>query len=161
EMANRKEEYLAAVAEANGERRGLLGDQADPMEQVLRLLREAWPAGAQIAAEGQRPYFAGVIRIINKSVHHTDSARRDLSGRSIAAIKQQLSWNVYLSTPEEGGELQIWRRHWREEDERVYRYARAAERGYRAEGYRPEVVKGCPSVVVPARAGRLVLFNTL
>jgi hypothetical protein len=161
EMANRKAEYLAAVAETNRERRRLLGDQADPMEQVLRLLREAWPAGARIAGEGERPYFAGVIRIINKCVHHTDSARRDLPGWSIAGIKHQLSWNLYLCTPEKGGELQIWRRHWREEDEQAYRYARAAEKGYRAEGYRPEVVEGWPYVVVPPRAGRLVLFNTL
>jgi hypothetical protein len=161
EMANRKEEYLAAVAETNRERRRLLGDQADPMEHILRLLCEAWPAGARIAAEGERPYFAGVIRIINKCVHHTDSARRDLPGWSIAGIKQQLSWNLYLSTPEQGGELQIWRRPWREEDERDYRYDRAAAKGYRGEGYRPEVIMGWPDVVVPPRAGRLVLFNTL
>jgi hypothetical protein len=161
EMANRKEEYLAAVAETNGQRRRLLGDQADPMEEVLRLLGEAWPAGARIAAEGERPYFAGVMRIINKCVHHTDSARRDLPGWSIAGIKQQLSWNLYLCTPEQGGEFQVWRRHWCEEDERSYRYAGAAEKAYRGEGYRPEVVEGWPNVVVPARAGRLVLFNTL
>jgi hypothetical protein len=161
ECVNRREDYLAAVAETNAERRRLLGDQADPMEEVLSLLREAWPAGARIAAEGGRPYFAGVVRIIKKVVHHSDSAPRDLPGWSVAGIKHQLSWNLYLSAPEEGGELQVWRRRWREEDERTYRYPRAAERGYRAEGYRPEVVEGWPYVVVPPRAGRLVLFNAL
>jgi hypothetical protein len=156
EMANRKEEYLAAVAETNRDRRRLLGDQPDPLETVLLLLRKAWPAGARIATEGARPYFAGVIRIFKKAVHHTDSAPRDLPGWSIAAIRTQLSWNLYLATPELGGEVQIWNRPWRQEDERAYRYDRATKKGYC-----PEVVDGWPSVVIPPLAGRFVIFNAL
>jgi hypothetical protein len=156
EMANRKEEYFAAVAETNRDRRRLLGDQPDPLEAVMQLLRKAWPAGARIATEGERPYFAGVIRIFRKAVHHTDSAPRDLQGWSVAGIRYQLSWNLYLATPERGGEVQIWNRHWREEDERAYRYDRATRKGYS-----PEVVQGWHSVMVSPIVGRFVIFNAM
>jgi hypothetical protein len=156
EYIERQEDYLAAVEAANAERRRLLGSEADPLEAVLRLLGSAWPAGAVIAVEGTRPYFAGIIRDVRKVAHHTDSAARDLRGWSIARIGWQLSWNLYLSAPEGGGELAIWPRHWREADELAYRYDRATKKGYR-----PEVVDGPPAVVVPPRAGRLVLFNSL
>ena len=156
EYVGREEDYLAAVEAANADRRRLLGSEADPLQAVLRLLGAAWPAGAVIAAEGTRPYFAGIIRDVRKVAHHTDSAARDLRGWSIAGIGWQLSWNLYLSAPEGGGELAIWPRHWREEDELAYRYDRATKKGYR-----PEVVEGPPAVVVSPRAGRLVLFNSL
>jgi hypothetical protein len=156
ELADRKEDYLAAVAEANRDRCRLLGDQPDPLEAVMQLLCKAWPAGAGVATEGERPYFAGVIRIFRKAVHHTDSASRDLKGWSIAGIRSQLSWNLYLAIPERGGEVQIWNRQWRGEDERAYRYDRA-----RKKGYSPEVVDGWRSVVVPPRIGRFVIFNAL
>jgi hypothetical protein len=122
----------------------------------MQLLREAWPVGAGIATEREWPYFAGVIRIFKKAVHHTDSAPRDLPGWSIAKIRHQLSWNLYLTTPEQGGAVQIWNRRWCEEDERAYRYDRATKKGYR-----PEVVGGRPSVVIPPLVGRFVIFNAL
>jgi hypothetical protein len=156
ELANRQEDYLAAVAEANRDRHQLLGDHPDPLKSVLRLLRKAWPAGAQIATERGRPYFAGVIRIFKKGAHHTDSAARDLLGWSVAGIKYQLSWNLYLTIPEQGGAVEIWDRHWREADERAYRYDRATKKGYS-----PEVVDGCRSALVPPLVGRFVIFNAL
>jgi hypothetical protein len=122
----------------------------------MRLLRKAWPAGSQIATNGDRPYFAGVIRIFKKGAHHTDSAPRDLPAWSIARIKHQLSWNLYLTVPEYGGEVQIWDRRWRAEDERAYRFDLATKKGYS-----PEVVDGCRSVVVSPLVGRFAMFNAL
>jgi hypothetical protein len=156
EYAGQQEEYLAAVEGANAERRRLLGGQADPLAAVLRLLGSAWRAGARIATEGTRPYFAGIIRDVRKVAHHTDSAARDLRGWAIAGDRWQLSWNLYLSAPASGGELAIWQRQWREEDEMTFRFDRTTKKGYR-----PEVVDGPPAVVVPPRPGRLVMFNTL
>jgi hypothetical protein len=156
EYLGRQEDYLTAVAEANAERRQLLGSQPDPIEDVVQLLRAAWPAGARIATEGDRAYFAGVIRSLKKVPHHTDSARRDLEGWSVAKITRQLSWNLFLTDPDSGGEFEIWSRYWRDDDERDYRYDRATKKGYR-----PEVVHGHSSVVVSPCTGRLVLFNAL
>lgn len=156
EMANRQADYLAAVAETNRERLRLLGGQPDPLDAVMQLLRRAWPAGAGIATEGGRPYFAGVIRAFRKAVHHTDSAPRDLAGWSVAGIRHQLSWNLYLAIPERGGEVEIWDRPWREEDEREYRYDRATKKGYN-----PDVVAGSRSVAVRPQVGRFVIFNAM
>jgi len=71
-------------------------------------------------------------------------------------IEHQLSWNLYLTTPVLGGEVQIWDRRWVPSDETEYRYDRATKKGYD-----PTVVEGFPSAMVEPRVGRFVLFNAL
>jgi hypothetical protein len=154
EFLDCRETYLTGVAQANVDRRRLLGGQPDPLDAVIRLLGHAWPAGARIATEGDGPYFAGVIRNLRSVPHHTDFGRRDLVGWAVARTRWQLSWNLYLTAPASGGELEIWQRHWREEDEQAYRYDRATKKGWH-----PDVVAGRPSVAVAPRVGRLVVFN--
>jgi hypothetical protein len=156
EFLGRKEAYFAAVPQADEDRRRLLGDGSDPIDEVIRLLRGAWPAGARVATEGDQPYFAGVIRNLRTVPHHTDFGRRDLAGWAVARTRWQLSWNLYLTLPDSGGELEIWQRQWREEDEQAYRYDRATKKGWH-----PDVVAGWPSVRVAPRVGRLVVFNPL
>jgi hypothetical protein len=156
EFLGRKDAYFAAVPQANADRRRLLGDGSDPIEAVIRLLCQAWPPGAGVATESDRPYFAGVIRNLRTVPHHTDFGHRDLEGWAVARTKWQLSWNLYLTLPESGGELEIWQRQWCEEDEREYRYDRETKKGWH-----PNVVAGQPSVLVTPRVGRLVVLNPL
>jgi hypothetical protein len=162
EYVGRKDEYFTAVAGANEERQRLIGGQPDPLDSVLRMLWRAWPAGAEVATEGDRPYFAGIVRNIRKVPPHMDSAARDLPGWAVSRIAAQLSWNLYLSVPEVGGEFAIWPRYWRAEDEQVYRYAPAGQFGPDGKkGYRHDVVDGLQPVVVPPSVGRVIMLNTL
>lgn len=154
ELATRKEDYLANVATAEQKRQRLVGEQQDPMKVVLDILRNAWPGGARIATENGRPYFAGVIRIFSKAVPHNDFAPRDMTGWEVSTIEQQLSWNLFLAAPEEGGEFQIWQRLWVEEDERLYKHDPAKKKGYKE-----DVVKGCPSVLLEPTLARFILFD--
>lgn len=154
EMTTEKEGYLSGVAEANRKRLELLGGQEDPLPKVLGLLNKIWPAGASVASENGRPYFAGVIRIFRKAVPHNDYAPRDMQGWTIASIKQQLSWNLYLQAPEEGGEFEIWNRRWVSGDEESYKHDPSVKKGYD-----DAVVKGYSSSVVEPSQGRFVIFD--
>jgi hypothetical protein len=156
EFIGRKDEYFATAPAAEADRRELVGSQPDPINGILHLLANAWPAGARIADDSGRPYFAGIVRFVKNVAHHTDSAARDLPGWSVGQIQSQLACNLYLTEAEAGGELAIWHRHWRPEDEKEYRYDRATKKGYR-----PEIVQGYPFAVVPPRVGRLILLNAL
>jgi len=155
ELAREKETYFQGVAEANEHRKSLLGENTNPLDLVIKLLQRIWPPGAQIALEDGESYFAGVIRIFRLGVVHNDFAPRDMRGWHIASIRQQFSWNLFLQTPETGGEFVIWKRYWETNDEPLYKYDSRTMKGYKS-----EVISNCPSVVVEPKEGRLVLFDS-
>lgn len=154
ELAAEKKNYFDGVAEANQQRQQYIGSATDPLEMVIALLQQGWKPGAEIALEGGRPYFAGVIRIFKNGVVHNDYAPRDMVGWTIADINQQLSWNLFLQSPEGGGEFQIWKRYWIPEDEKLYKHDPKTMKGYK-----DEVVNGCATAVVDPQTGRFVLFD--
>lgn len=154
ELAAEKEKYFNGVAEANQQRQQYLGAAENPFNAVIEMMSKAWAAGAEIASEEGRPYFAGVIRIFKNGVVHNDYAPRDMVGWVIANISQQLSWNLFLQSPHNGGEFQIWKRYWTPEDEKLYKHDPKTMKGYK-----DEVVSNCATSIVEPKTGRFVLFD--
>jgi hypothetical protein len=84
---------------------------------------------------------------------HVDFAPQDSAGWAIADTRVQLSWNVYLDNPSGGGDLHVWERRWRPEDDLVHQ----VEGQYY---YRPDVVDGVRRVDVPVAVGDVVILNS-
>ena len=89
-------------------------DQAgfDPLERMIDRLRAIWPADVEVANEtGFGRYFAGGIKTRSSSGHlHYDFAPHTADGFAIAAITDQLGWNLYLDMPKHTGETTTYRR---------------------------------------------------
>ncbi|MCE9531290.1 MAG: hypothetical protein K8T89_09235 [Planctomycetes bacterium] len=141
--------YFADVPLAIEERQALLLGLPDPQTAAIELLGAAWPHGATVAGR----YFSGVVRQLTKSTTHNDWTPRDFPNWIVGRINRSLSWHVYLSAPETGGEFCVWRRPWQEGDEE-YQFADAAL------GYDESFLSAYPVAIEGCRVGRFVVFDT-
>jgi hypothetical protein len=84
----------------------------DPLARMIERLRAIWPAEVGVAEEpGHGRYFAGGIKTRVTSGHlHYDFAPHTAVGFAIAAIVDQLGWNLYLDMPKSTGETTTYRR---------------------------------------------------
>jgi len=146
--------YLKDVPLATEERKALLAELPDPQDLAFETLASVWPHGATLAAaaaEGQ--YFSGAIRRLAKSTTHNDWTPRDLPDWTIGRIARSLSWHLYLSAPEAGGEFHVWQRPWQPGDER-YQLSDPAL------GYEESFLSSFPVAIEGCRTGRFVVFDT-
>jgi hypothetical protein len=144
------EEYWVRAAEAVEIRRTLLHG-SDPMDVALARLRDAWGGEVDYAPSHGRPMFAGMIREIgNGAKLHFDEVTRESPGLLDATPASFLTLNWYLSMPEQGGEVSVYRHRWRPADERF-------RDSY---GYRLDAVADEPVAVVRPEAGDAVLFDS-
>lgn len=157
EMAQPREKYFEKVQDFNEQVNRLFDNlnAPSPLKMILDLLSQVWSEGAQIAVEGEKPYFAGIVRNIQRSPLHNDLAHRDFVGWTIGAVKSQLSWNVYLQVPNNGnGVTQIWNRQWSPSDE-LYKNTSPCMMGYKY-----DLVHGCNSAQIEPVEGRLMIINS-
>lgn len=144
------EEYWTCADEAITIRRTLLHG-TDPMDVALTRMREVWRGKVEYATSGGRTMFAGIIREIgNGAKLHFDEVTRESPGLLDATPASFLTLNWYLSTPEKGGEVSVYRHRWRPSDERF-------RDSY---GYHPEAVAEEPVAVVRPDVGDVVLFDS-
>lgn len=118
-------------------------------------LRTVTDLPVRLAREGNREYFAGLLRLVNSSaLVHADYGPYDAPGWEIGRISAQLSWNILLREVK-GGECIIYRRFWegKSDDERF----KQPKPGY---GYTAEAVEGREVQVVTPEVGELTLFNS-
>ena len=156
ELRADKDGYFRRVPVANQQRQALLYGKTDPLDEVMRLLRSVWPAGAAIATDEGRFYFAGIIRNLSKGSIHNDFAPRFMSGWSVDAVRHQFSWNLFLQCPEYGGEFEVWDRRWSPDDEIRFKFDSS-----KMKGYSEAVVKDCESLCINPVKGCLVLFDSV
>lgn len=125
----------------------------NPIDIVLKLFNSTWGEKAMIAEDKMGKYFAGDIRIINNAGLHTDLVTRNIKTGILGRIKQQMSWNIYLSEPKKGfGELEIFNKKFDESDVKYKK-----DKGF---GYKYQVVKGCSIARIHPKTGRFVLFKS-
>ena len=153
-VENGRDTYFEKSQEAEGVRKQILSDCGDFMNDVVSFMSQFWEGKVKVLRnqKGQK-YFAGIIRVINAAMLHSDWAKRDAPGWENQRIKAQLGWNIYLQIGDNGGELVIYRRLWESADE-VYK---RTEGGY---GYTDEVVSDAECVTISPDVGELVLFNS-
>ena len=156
EMFGNKDEYfkraplmMSRVTELFNE----LGIET-PLEMVISLLKNGWNSGAEVAREGSKQYFAGVVRVTKSSGLHNDLASRDFRWPTLKQVSHQLVWNLYLQKPDSnGGKLRIWDREWSPLDEQHKLTAGTM-------GYTYDVVNGATYADIEPLEGRLVFFKT-
>jgi hypothetical protein len=135
---------------------------SEPEHDLRRLTRERLQAffhlrsfTAAQEADGRR-YADAVVRIHGDGVRnplHNDNVMRDAAktGLSLARLKHQLSCIVCVQECDQGGELILYRRPWRPEDE-----------GFKIQGglgYDLGVVRGAAREVFRPQTGDVYLIN--
>lgn len=144
--------YFGRVAAARARLRRFYGPGSAPAGALQRLLEQATGWRREPLCEGKRPYLSEFVWAFpprtGVPLHHDGYMKGlDFAPNRFPA---HLTWNVYLSLPETGAPLRIYRRVFREGDE-------ALERGQHS--FDPALTKGRPAAECAPRAGDLVLFD--
>lgn len=122
-----------------------------PTQLCLDILGDAWGKALIPATIGGRPAFVGMMREINAgTLIHYDNIHLEYPGGLFdQEIVAQLTFNVWLMVPSNGGATSVWRHRWNPADDaHRYRY-----------GYEPVVVENCQEVKVTPELGDGLLFN--
>lgn len=126
---------------------------ASPIDEFRLLLDEVWSAGATLLQIDGQKCFVGVCRFQRTGVDlipHTDNLTRNAPPQKQPLLKQ-LSANIYLEIPEEGGELEMWNI---EPSEEEYRQLQG-EKGY---GLDRNILPP-PAASIKPEPGDLILLN--
>lgn len=98
-------------------------------------------------------YFAGLVRIMKGgTLLHIDYAPFDAQSYDISQIETQIACNVFLKTPDHGGELVVYNRQWELEDEKLKEKC--------SYGYSKKVVENVEFDKIKPEVGDLILFNS-
>lgn len=144
------EQYWNDATRAVEVRRTLLHG-GDPMEHALNRMRVAWNGEVEYATSRGRPMFAGMIREIGQGAKlHFDEVTRECPGLLDATPASFLTLNWYLSVPESGGELSVYRHRWRPADEMHRDHY----------GYLPAAVDDEPVAKLAPKLGDAVIFDS-
>jgi len=143
--------YWTAASEARQAWEGRLA-RSGLREHLVARLREAWGQSVSGMTLGGREVHWPVIRDISQGtlMHWDDLAREYPSGVFDRIVHEQFALNVFVSAPERGGELRIWRRGWEPADEN-HRIAF---------GYASQVVSAAPHLTVHAQRCDAILFRS-
>lgn len=149
-----KDAYLDSAMAAAERRSQILTPLSDPVDTVIDAFDSAWPGDAGLAEEGGRSYFAGVFRRGGGGgvAIHADWGPRDGPGWAIERITGQFAWNLFFSSPGEGGELIVYDYPWVPELEEHARQ--------RFNDYDPKLFEGSRRVEVAPEPGVLMVFNS-
>jgi hypothetical protein len=148
-----REEYFHKAHESNKARACLFSETTDPVILMIDALSEAWRSSVKLAKEPDgRSYFAGAIRIIGEALIHCDWALHDAADWAIGSISAQLTWNIYYTLTEGGGETTIFKRPWTVDLEA---FANIGDYGYS-----PTAVDGFDRRVIAPDRGELIIFNS-
>ncbi|MFH8349735.1 2OG-Fe(II) oxygenase [Streptomyces sp. NPDC018045] len=146
--------YHDAALPSIHEVRALFAPYLSPVDHVRLLLQECWPAGADLLRLRGRPCFVGALRVFHPTTSvfppHNDRIEQETDAPEIAGVTEQLVANIYLQVPEEGGDLQLWRRDPTSAEARTI---------LEVEGLDPATVEP-PAHVIHPRAGDLIVFSS-
>ncbi|MGW6982606.1 2OG-Fe(II) oxygenase [Streptomyces sp. NPDC054932] len=158
----REERYFAEAIPAIQSLRENWAPYLSPVDRLRLELQEAWPAGANMEYLDGHRLFVGQARVFPEgrgAIPHQDFLPWELqdlrgTGRSdgTASMIGQLTANLYLQTPDSGGELELWSGGF---DHSQYDEHRATPDSY---GLDRERIPA-PSVVLRPRDGMLILFH--
>lgn len=149
-----KHAYLDSAPTATARRSEILSPLSDPVDAVVDAFDAAWDGQVGLAEEGGRPYFAGVFRRGGGGgvAIHADWGPRDGPGWAIEQITGQFAWNLFFSSPGEGGELIVYDYPWEPELEEHARQ--------RFNDYDPKLFESSRRVEVTPQPGVLMVFNS-
>ena len=103
-----RQKYYLEAAKGMRRLREIFTPNLSPIDKLRIEMDETWPGGAGIARLEGKLMFTGIIRITEPDIAilekkpHVDSMTPDIQ------IDRQFAANIFLETPEEGGELVIY-----------------------------------------------------
>ncbi|MEB1349018.1 2OG-Fe(II) oxygenase [Xanthomonas campestris pv. campestris] len=134
--------------------RTLFAPHLTPADKIRLQLQEFWPGGANIQRLHGHSCFVGAIRVFRPSSSrfypHNDTIIEESDAPELAGIEEQMVANMYLRTPKQGGDLQLWLRDPTPEEMVKIRDV---------EGLLPDEVEQAPLVIHPD-AGDLIIFSS-
>ncbi len=130
-----------------------------PIDKFRLEMDEAWPAGAKVESLYGKKCFVGLCRIIQGVTGstlepHIDRLSRDSSDSYAAhSLESQLAANIYVATPDVGGEVELWLK-----EPELEEYERELKK---TQSYHVDrKILGEPDAVVKPKIGDLLLFNS-
>lgn len=148
-----KQEFLDDTVKAQADVQAVFNESFDALSRLMERLRAVWPHPVELANEGGREYFAGIIRSTSDKIDlHVDWAPVNSPDYVIGAIDAQLGWNFFAEELESGGHTTVHNNPW---DPEVV--PGEIPKSY---GLDRALIKGAPNFVYRATTGDVVIFNT-
>lgn len=154
----KREFYYKNAPRWNSELKDACFPIVSPINYLISELDNNWTPGAKTATFKEHKMFSGLARIFKEGSSaepHQDIFLRDAPELySDFPIKEQLAFNIYLSVPENGGEVEIW--NWRATDAEFHDLRNQdPDLSYGMD--RSKIRK--PDVVYKPKKGDILLFN--
>jgi hypothetical protein len=108
--SKQKEKYYAEALSGIRALRANSYPHLSPIDRLRVELDENWAPGANLANFEGKKMFVGIGRIMKPELSHLSEYQPhwDSVPTQYAALQGQFSANIYLSVPDQGGELEIW-----------------------------------------------------
>lgn len=123
----------------------------DPMDTLVAQIAASWDGPVSRATVGGQRLFAGMVRELKGDPRmHFDEVVREFPGVFDHTPVAQLGFNCYISLPEDGGELNVFRRRWRpaDDEDRI---------GF---GWSQTIVAREPGLTLTPELGEGIFFDT-
>jgi len=144
-----REDYWQHAEQSRASWTDIVGSD-DPLETVIDTLRETWNGPVRPATVGGRPLFTGLVRELTGGARmHFDEVMREFPGTLDQDLIAQFGFNCYISVPDQGGDLVVYRRRWKPSDEQF-------RLGY---GWSEEIAWAEPRAVIKPDLGDSVYFD--
>lgn len=148
-----KSKYFTNAQQSNQIIQKIFTDVQSPLVTMKEIITNISQKQISTATENSMSYSDAVIRIHKDgdSVHlHRDNSNFEMSEYSISHLDNQLSAILYLQSPIGGGDLTIYQKKWRREDEKM----RQPDFGYLS-----EIVENVSQTNILPISGNMVILN--
>jgi len=128
--ATRKQEYFERVKNDKKKREKIFSNEKEPNVKIFKIFQKLFPEyEVSTAKESKNEFSPYIIRIHKKGKSipiHKDNVKYEGKEYELSKIDNQLSCILHLQESEKGGELIIYDKNWKREDEKF----RKIEFGY-------------------------------
>ena len=151
---NQKEAYFEKTKLMDKKLEKCFDDIEDPRMMMQKLLAIIFQKRISVAKENNLNYSKGVFRVHSPGTFniHRDCARFEASNYKISNFSLQFSAILHLQKAQSGGELIVYKKFWRQEDEK-YRFPDF--------GYSEKVVSNTEFIKIKPDVGDIIIINPL